>query len=105
EDDARAGENQAQPEDEASEDWKPLPHRQTAVLSVAPGVAAARRQLPDPADEQHPGYDEQPEILRLRKSHGFEVDAQHASLVGARGWGLADAWLKSLRAAFSCDDS
>jgi hypothetical protein len=75
EDHARAGENQAQPEDQAAEDRKVLAHRKPPVLAIAARVAAARRELPDPADEQHPGHDEQPQILRLREAHGFEIDA------------------------------
>src|SRR5262249_60769417 len=80
----RARDNQAGPDPEAAENRKALAARKPPMLPVAPRVAPPRRQLPEPANQQHPGRDEQPQVLRRREPKRLDVDAQHVARLKPR---------------------
>jgi hypothetical protein len=51
------------------------------MLPVPPRIAPPSGQLPDPDDQQHPGRNQQPEILRLGEAHAVEIEARELELI------------------------
>src|SRR6266550_4425599 len=67
---------QGQPEGEIAEHRAPFADRQHAFAPVPPGVGTPAQHLPDPQHQQDGRRDQQPQVKRLGKAKGAEIDPE-----------------------------